>query len=123
MACVCGVLVCCAQIVRNLARTAAYEAVETAVDVSVAKSVNESMEADKKQKAAAEAGWKCTQCGTAGNHGNFCVNCGAPNPANAPTWDCAACGQKGNKGNFCAKCGAAKPADAKVEAETQTPER
>ncbi len=59
------------------------------------------------QPAAPAAGtWKCT-CG-AENTGKFCVECGAPKPAEG--WVCA-CGSV-NKGRFCPECGAKKPADA-----------
>ncbi|MBQ4551218.1 MAG: SPFH domain-containing protein, partial [Oscillospiraceae bacterium] len=52
----------------------------------------------------AQGGWKCT-CGT-DNTGKFCVECGAPKPAEG--WKCA-CGTV-NKGKFCTECGAKKPA-------------
>lgn len=60
-----------------------------------------------RQPAAPTAGtWKCA-CG-AENTGKFCVECGAPKPAEG--WVCA-CGSV-NKGRFCPECGAKKPADA-----------
>ncbi|MCI7808147.1 SPFH domain-containing protein [bacterium] len=60
-----------------------------------------------RQPAAPAAGtWKCA-CG-AENTGKFCVECGAPKPAEG--WVCA-CGSV-NKGRFCPECGAKKPADA-----------
>lgn len=46
------------------------------------------------------ASWTCS-CGTA-NTGNFCSNCGKPNPNGA--WTCS-CGQVNNGGNFCSNCG------------------
>ena len=52
----------------------------------------------------AQGGWKCT-CGT-DNTGKFCVECGAPKPAEG--WKCA-CGTV-NKSKFCTECGAKKPA-------------
>lgn len=55
------------------------------------------------------AGWKCAECGTEGNTGKFCANCGKPAPAPAAEWTCAECGTK-NTGKFCANCG--KPAPA-----------
>ena len=55
------------------------------------------------------AGWKCAECGTGGNTGKFCANCGKPAPAPAAEWTCAECGTK-NTGKFCANCG--KPAPA-----------
>ncbi len=48
--------------------------------------------------------WDCPGCGTAGNTGSFCTECGAPAP-----WDCPDCGTAGNTGNFCPNCGAARP--------------
>ena len=54
-------------------------------------------------------GWKCAECGTGGNTGKFCANCGKPAPAPAAEWTCAECGTK-NTGKFCANCG--KPAPA-----------
>lgn len=64
------------------------------------------------QAAQAQNGWTCPSCGTAGNNGKFCVNCGKPNPANAAQsgWTCPNCGTSGNTGNFCAECGTKKPA-------------
>ncbi len=54
--------------------------------------------------APAQGGWKCA-CGAV-NTGKFCVECGAPKPAEG--WKCA-CGAV-NKGKFCSECGAKKPA-------------
>ena len=51
--------------------------------------------------------WACPSCGTAGNTGNFCSNCGTARPA--ADWACVNCGAAGNTGNFCINCGAAKP--------------
>ncbi len=63
------------------------------------------------QAAQAPAGWTCPDCGTAGNTGKFCVNCGKPNPASTAQngWTCPSCGTAGNTGKFCAECGAKKP--------------
>ena len=47
--------------------------------------------------------WKCS-CGTDGNTGNFCPNCGKPRPVQEETWDCS-CGKKGLTGKFCDNCG------------------
>ena len=55
-------------------------------------------------EAPAQGGWKCS-CGKE-NRSNFCVECGAPKPAEG--WKCA-CGAV-NKGKFCPECGAKKPA-------------
>ena len=52
------------------------------------------------------AGWTCS-CGTAGNTGKFCSNCGSPKPSDAG-WTCS-CGTV-NQGNFCNNCGAKRPA-------------
>lgn len=52
-----------------------------------------------------KAGWNCT-CGTIGNQGKFCVECGMPRPEDG--WVCG-CGTK-NKGKFCSECGQKKPA-------------
>lgn len=56
------------------------------------------------------AGWTCA-CGTGGNTGKFCSNCGAPQPS-ADGWTCT-CGTV-NKGKFCSNCGSKKPAGAPV---------
>ena len=61
---------------------------------------------------APAAGWAC-ECGTGGNTGKFCMECGKPQPAPAPAsdgWACA-CGVV-NKGKFCMECGTPKPAGA-----------
>ena len=49
--------------------------------------------------------WKCS-CG-AENTGKFCMECGAPKPADG--WACPKCGTV-NKGKFCIECGEKKPA-------------
>ena len=59
--------------------------------------------------AAAPAGWACS-CGTAGNTGKFCMNCGQARPVPSEGWTCA-CGAV-NQGKFCQECGAKKPAGA-----------
>lgn len=55
---------------------------------------------------AAPSGWNCN-CGTSGNTGKFCMNCGKPKPVDANTWTCS-CGTQ-NKGRFCMECGKPKP--------------
>lgn len=50
-------------------------------------------------------GWTCS-CGTAGNTGKFCVECGSPRPSEG--WTCS-CGAAGNTGKFCAECGSPRP--------------
>lgn len=51
--------------------------------------------------------WTCT-CGTTGNTGKFCTECGAKKPVSDNGWICS-CGIV-NKGKFCTECGAKKPA-------------
>ncbi|NLO41165.1 MAG: SPFH domain-containing protein [Ruminiclostridium sp.] len=53
----------------------------------------------------AVSGWVCS-CGTKGNKGKFCTECGKPQPADG--WVCS-CGTK-SKGKFCTECGKPKPA-------------
>ena len=57
--------------------------------------------------ADAADGWNCA-CGAACNKGKFCVECGAPKPAEGWTCSCGAV----NKGKFCSECGKKKPAEA-----------
>ncbi len=57
---------------------------------------------------SAAAGWTCG-CGTAGNTGKFCVNCGKPRPGAPEQWTCS-CGAAGNTGKFCMECGKPRPA-------------
>lgn len=57
------------------------------------------------QAGATAATWTCS-CGTQGNTGNFCGNCGNPRPAPS-TWTCS-CGTE-NQGNFCGNCGKPRP--------------
>lgn len=52
-------------------------------------------------------GWTCA-CGTTGNTGKFCSECGKEKPFHPDGWTCA-CGAL-NKGKFCSECGARKPA-------------
>lgn len=60
------------------------------------------------QPAPAPAGWTCA-CGTTGNTGKFCRECGKPEPKPEPQgWTCA-CGTEGNTGKFCRECGKPKP--------------
>lgn len=55
-------------------------------------------------------GWKCPECGTSGNTGNFCGGCGKSKPAPAGSWTCE-CGTTAT-GKFCPNCGKAKPVSA-----------
>jgi membrane protease subunit (stomatin/prohibitin family) len=57
-------------------------------------------------RTPATTGWACS-CGTSGNTGKFCSECGAAKPASAD-WSCE-CGATGNTGKFCAECGKPKP--------------
>lgn len=59
--------------------------------------------------APAAEGWACS-CGTSGNTGKFCRECGASKPADPNGWTCS-CGAL-NKGKFCQECGTKKPAGA-----------
>lgn len=59
--------------------------------------------------AGKTTGWTCS-CGTTGNNGKFCMECGRPKPQPADEWVCA-CGEK-NKGKFCVSCGAKRPEPA-----------
>ena len=59
--------------------------------------------AASQHSADTKATWTCS-CGAV-NTGNFCANCGKPNPKGAWTCSCGAV----NTGNFCANCGKKKP--------------
>ena len=59
------------------------------------------------QQPAQPVAWDCA-CGTKGNTGKFCAECGSPKPV-ADVWKCTNCGTE-NKGKFCAECGSKKPA-------------
>ena len=48
--------------------------------------------------------WTCV-CGTSGNTGKFCSECGKPRPSE--DWVCT-CGTR-NKGKFCSECGKPRP--------------
>lgn len=55
-------------------------------------------------------GWTCEACGTAGNTGKRCMECGNPRPVADGSWSCS-CGQTVNKGKFCIECGKPRPVD------------
>lgn len=60
-------------------------------------------------KAESKAqGWNCS-CGAGGNSGKFCMDCGAPRPADAASYKCNKCGWEPEKSNtppkFCPECG------------------
>lgn len=61
------------------------------------------------KKEQKEEGWRCS-CGTSGNTGKFCMNCGSARPQPAGVWTCS-CGAE-NSGNFCMNCGSKRPAPA-----------
>ena len=93
----------------------AVEGAEDAAVDATTDAINNSKNKDKKSKdkdskADKETGWTCSSCGTKGNTGKFCNECGAkkPEPSDG-TWTCPACGSKGNTGKFCNECGAKKP--------------
>lgn len=54
-------------------------------------------------------GWVCASCGTSGNKGRFCPECGAKKPAGAPLYQCDKCGWEPedplNPPKFCPECG------------------
>ncbi len=59
--------------------------------------------------------WTCPECGTEGNTGKFCNECGAKKPAEDDgTWTCPECGTEGNTGKFCEECSAKKPGDGEA---------
>ena len=68
---------------------------------------------DETTEAVEITPWDCPKCGTAGNTGKFCPECGTAMP-----WTCPECGETGNSGKFCPNCGAARPEGAVVKAET-----
>lgn len=103
----------------NAAKNAIERNVEKKVEEGVDKVFNpetgEYEEVEKKTdkskaKSSASEGWTCPACGTTGNTGKFCNECGAkkPEPSDG-TWTCPACGTKGNTGKFCNECGAKRP--------------
>lgn len=57
----------------------------------------------------AQPGWTCS-CGTTGNVGKFCRECGSKRVEPAVGWTCS-CGAV-NTGKFCMECGTKKPAEA-----------
>ena len=107
----------------------AVEGAEDAAVDATTDAINNSKNKDKKSKdkdgkADKETGWTCPSCGTKGNTGKFCNECGAkkPEPSDG-TWTCPACGTKGNTGKFCNECGAKKPeagGNAQHSADEQT---
>lgn len=49
-------------------------------------------------------GWTCPNCGTTGNDGKFCKECGTKKPEESINWVCPDCGTT-NDGKFCKNCG------------------
>ncbi len=79
------------------------------VGIGVAKTVVESVGDVAKdivnpQSAPASNGWTCPACGTIGNDGKFCKECGAKKPEESIDWVCPDCGAA-NDGKFCKNCG------------------
>lgn len=116
------------RVTENAINRAVDGAEDAAVDATT-DAINNSKNKDKKSKdkdgkADKESGWTCPSCGTKGNTGKFCNECGAkkPEPSDG-TWTCPACGTKGNTGKFCNECGAKKPeagGNAQHSADEQT---
>jgi len=108
----------------------AKDAVENNIGNKVEKEVNDMLDGkkskDKKNKKdrGEAAGWTCPECGTGGNTGKFCNECGAKKPAggDAASWTCPECGTEGNTGKFCNECGAKKPAGEGAQA-SQAPKK
>ncbi|MCQ2345848.1 MAG: OmpA family protein [Paludibacteraceae bacterium] len=127
--CMCvGLVNADAQFLNRLVR-AAGNAAENAVQRNVEKKIEEgvdqafdgeqneksndnesSKQKSNKSKDSNSSGWTCPSCGTSGNTGKFCSECGAkqPEPSDG-TWTCPSCGTKGNTGKFCNECGAKRP--------------
>ena len=49
-------------------------------------------------------GWTCPNCGTTGNDGKFCKECGTKKSEESINWVCPDCGTT-NDGKFCKNCG------------------
>lgn len=104
---------------QNAAENAVERQVEKKVEDGIDKAFNPEEKPEKTEKAekqntksdnAQSTGWTCPACGTTGNTGKFCSECGTkqPEPSDG-TWTCPACGTKGNTGKFCNECGAKRP--------------
>ena len=55
------------------------------------------------ENQSAQVGWTCPECGTNGNDGKFCKECGHKHEE-SPNWVCPECGTA-NDGKFCKNCG------------------
>ena len=107
----------------NAAKRGAERAVERKVEKEVNKAVENALDGNSRKNNNAEEyleqneeetpaantnGWTCESCGTEGNQGKFCNECGAKKPEAkaAASWKCPQCGTDGNTGKFCNNCGA-----------------
>ena len=106
----------------NSARSSAENAVERKVNQKVEEGVDKALDPEtykaqqqeqevqeQPQQTSKQSGWTCPKCGTKGNTGKFCNECGAKKPEGDGSWTCPACGHKGNTGKFCNECGAKRP--------------
>ena len=78
-------------------------AANTIIGVNLVDQVGKTMAATTTGTAPAGDAWACPNCGTTNHGGNFCTNCGKPNPNGA--WVCPKCGKTNTGGNFCPDCG------------------
>ena len=76
------------------------EGIDKAFDKDTYKNNNESKE-DTTPAQQTASGWTCPACGTSGNTGKFCNECGAKKPEAGGAWTCPACGTSGNTGKVC----------------------
>ena len=66
--------------------------------------------------SSASQGWTCPACGTQGNTGKFCNECGTKRPEQqSNVWTCPACGHEGNTGKFCDECGTKRDGTKQAE--------
>ena len=77
----------------QVAKTVAGSVSEVAQDIVNPRPANQT----------AQAGWTCPECGTNGNDGKFCKECGHKHEE-SPNWVCPECGAA-NDGKFCKNCG------------------
>jgi len=104
--------------VENRVNQAVENGVDKATDPqtykdAIQKAKDKNQDAEGEEAEAPAAGWTCPECGTTGNTGKFCNECGAKQPApKAAGWKCPECGHEGNTGKFCGECGAKQPSAA-----------